>query len=245
MMADIAARLRKALWLTAFASVTAFPYIFYQTMGPWAEPIARDWGVKGESGTIFSFQFSLLIAVGFLCCVIGFFLSERYNLPGLGDIRETNRAVYRWGGWAAIGGLIVGWVLHDRTFYRVVSSGLGIELYPRSVLWSAALVLYTSIMKEIIFRFGMLTLMAGLFRGRFNYLAVILTTVFAAAFSLREFQFVDYPKLDIYIFLAVAWSLVSNAVSGVVFIKKGLWPTIAIRACMDSRYIVFPLLGMV
>ena len=245
MIADIAGRLHKGLWLTAVAAITSFPYLFYQTLGPWSGPIARDWGIKGEAGTVFAFQFSLLAAIALLCAIIGVFLSERYNLPGFGDPRESYRAVLRYGGLAAIGGLIVGWTLHDRFFYQIVPENVGIELYPRSVLWSVSLVMYTSIMKEMIFRFGMLTLMAGLFRGKYHYLAVVLTSIFASAFSLREFQFVDYPKLDINVWLCVAWSLISNFVSGLVFIKKGLWPTMAIRACIDSRYIIFPILGMV
>ncbi|GEM_PF-2318650 len=242
---DVAGRLRNGLLLGIVTALAAFPYLFHQSMGAWSAPIARDWGVGGEAGTIFAFEFSLLLGVIFMCSIIGVFLSERYNLPGFGKARDAYQIAYRYGAPALLFGLVVGWLLHDRTFYQVVPAETGIDLYPRNVLWSVALLLNVSVMKEMVFRFGVLTLAAGLFRGRRPILAVVLTAVFAASFSVRELLFVDYARLDAQVWYCVIWSFISNIILGMVFVRKGLLSSMSLRACVDMRFVLYPILGMV
>ena len=227
------------------ASAASFPYLFYQSMGPWSASIARDWGVTGEAGTIFVFQFTLLAAVVFICSITGVFLAERYNLPGFGKPRDVYNIVYRYGAPTLLFGMIAGWLLHDHTFFKVVPLDTGIYLYPRKILWSATLLLHNSGANELVFRFGVLTLAAGLFRGKHHYLAVFLTSFFITVLSIRELHFVDYARMDARVWCCVIWSLLSNVMLGVVYVRKGLWAAMSLRACLDARFLLYPVLGMV
>jgi len=243
---DILIKLRRSLLLAIAASVVSFPYIFLQTMGPWSEAIARDWGAGGEAGTVFMFQFSLLAAVTFLCAVIGVFLAGKYGLPGFGSPKNAAAIFGRWGGWAIVGGLLLGYSLHDRIFYRVIPEKTGFNLYPREWISLMSLVLHNSVLKETVFRFGFVTLLAGLFRGKGGHVtAVLLVAVFASCMALRQFYFAGHLEFDAPVVASVTWSFLLNVLTGMVYVKKGLWPAMTVRACVDLRFLIYPALGLV
>ncbi len=242
---DILIKLRTGLLLTIAASAVSFPYIFLQTMGPWSEAIARDWGVEGEAGTVFMFQFSLLVAITFLCAVIGVFLASKYGLPGFGSLKDAFKVFRRWGAWAIVGGLVVGYFLHDRTFYRVIPQETGFYLYPDGWISLVSMVLHTSVLRELVFRFGFVTLLAGLFEGRKGQVAaVLLVAAFASYLAVRQFSFVGYFGFDGLVAASLAWSFLLNALTGMVYVKKGLWSAITVRGCIDFRFLIYPALGL-
>lgn len=227
------------------AVLAAFPYTYIQSHGSWAVPIARDWGESVPPGLVFAFQFSLLTTIALISAFTGSLLHDRYKLPGLGEPREAYRTFIKWGGWAAVAGIFLGWFLHDRFFYAVVPAKTGIYMYPKDIFTSATLVVQTVFTKEVIFRFGLLTLAVGLFRGKHNTLAVILTALFAPALSLRQLLFVDYAFFDFHTVSTLIWSLSLNLLVGFIYVKKGLFSTMTVRMCVDLRYLIYPLLGMI
>lgn len=243
---DILTKLRSSLLLTIAATAVSFPYVFLQTMGPWAKAIARDWGMKGEAGTVFMFHFALLAAATFLCAVIGVFLAGKYNLPGFGSPKDAATLFRRRGAWAIAGGLILGYFLHDRTFYRIIPEQTGINLYPEGWISLVSLVLHTSISRETVFRFGFVTLLAGLFRGKRGQIAaVLLVAAFASYLAVRQFYFVGYYEFDGLVVASVAWTFLLNALTGMVYVRKGLWSAATVRACVDLRFLIYPALGLV
>jgi hypothetical protein len=214
-------------------------------MGSWSSAISRDWGDKIDPGTVFLFQFSLTAGVIFICAMVGAFLAERYKLPGLGAPKDAYRTVYRYGAPALLAALVIGWLLNDRFFYQVAPAYSDVNLFPRGILWCAALVLHNAVMREVVLRFGMLTLVAGLFGGKRPMVAVIVTATFASVLSVRQFIFVDYPIIDHYVWFSTIWSFLLNIAVGTAYVKKGLWAAMSMRACLDARFVLYPLLGMV
>jgi len=245
MISQVASRFRTGLWLGILASAACFPYAFHQSMGSWSDAISRDWGDKIDSGTVFLFQFSLTVAVILICAMIGAFLAERYKLPGLGSPLEAYLTAYRYGAPALLAALLIGWRLNDRFFYQVAPAYSDVSLYPHEILWCVALVFHNAIMREVVLCFGMLTLVAGLFRGKRPMIAVVITAVFTAVLSIRQLVFVGYPMLDHFVWFSIIWSFLLNMVVGTVYIKKGLWAAMSMRACLDARFVIYPLLGMI
>lgn len=246
LLTDIATRFRKGLFIGVIASAAAFPYLYFQTLGPWAKPISRDWSPNISPAVILYYQFSLLVAAVLISAVIGTFLSEKYSLPDIGaDRDETLLFLKRWSGWAIIGGLIFGWLMHDRTFYIVVPTLGGLDMYPRNIPMSAMLILHNAVMKEVVLRYGMVTLAVGLFGKNRSDFAVVITSLIAPLFAFRQLMFVEYPALDVLSFLSMIWTLALNLALGLIYVRKGLAATMSMRACIDFRFIVYQILGAV
>lgn len=224
------------------SSAATFLYLGHLVNGPWGPSIQRKTGGAQAAFYLFLAEFAFAAFCVFACSCVGFLLSERYRMPGPGNIRELKSSSQMF----VIIGIIAfpfGYFLHDRIFMMGTSQHGWPAMIPQGVGWSLALMAYGALFKEVVFRFGLITLISGLFRGRHPWWAVAVVTAFAGVLSFQELVFVkhrlgfDITTVSIYI-----WALMFNAVLGAVYVKKGLWATMAARLCVDFRFVLYVLI---
>ena len=243
MRTDVANKIRNTLFLGLASSVVVFIYLDHQVRISWSAALIRKFGNPDAAREAFLAEFLLASMSVFVCAGVGFFLARRYRLPGMGDIRELRRFVP----WLILAGLSaspVAYFLHDRVFLVGAREKGCVEMIPGGIGWSLVFVAYGVLFKEVIFRFGLMTLISGLFRGRRPWLAVGGITVFAAGLSLRELGFAGHmPENNLITLSVFIWALIFNAALGAACVKKGLWGAMALRICVDLRFVLYAVLG--
>lgn len=230
--------------LSFMASAAMFLYSALQYHSAW-KPKIDDYA-GGQNAGVNLFLASVLLATlsAFICAAVGSFLSKRYNLPGEGDLKDLPRLwkLYLPAGLIA---MPLGYFMHDRIFLMGTAVHGWAPIVPDSLPKAGAQMLHGVFFKEVVFRFGMLTLFAGLFRGNRNWWAVGGTAAFTAGMSIKELSFAGHAVgYDLTTLSAFGWALIINAALGAVYIKKGLWPAMALRACIDIRYFIYPFLNI-
>lgn len=218
-----------------FSSAATFLYIGHLVNGPWGPAIRRETGGAHAAFHLFLAEFAFSAFCIFACSGIGFILSERYKMPGMGRIGEIKPLIGRFA-LIAIPFMPAGYFLHDRIFIQGAREHGWPAMIPASIGWSLAYMAHGALFKEVVFRFGLITLVSGLFRGRHPWWSVTVVTAFAGVLSLQELVFVKQRLgLDIITVSVYIWAIMLNAVLGVVYVRKGLWATMALRILIDIR----------
>lgn len=203
----------------------------------------RDFGSHESAYSFFLGEFALATFAVLLCAGVGFFLSERYRLPGLGNLAELKKLLPYFFAFS-IPLAFIAYGLHDRIFIEGARMGLA-SILPEDVVWSFVFLIYSVFFKETVLRFGLVTLASGFFRGRHPLRAVGVIAVFSAGLGLRELGFAGMtPSYDFTTMGAFAWALLFNFCLGVVFVKRGLWASMSLRAFVESRTIFYAVTGI-
>lgn len=238
-------RLKRAFLLWFASSAAAFLYIGHQVTEPWREKITEHAGGAHAGFQFFLAEFAFSSFALLVCSIVGFTLSERYKLPGTGDVKGLR------GLWSIIlpaaflGGLL-GLFLHDRTFAEGAQLHGWPQMLPEGIRWSLAFIVYDALTKEVLMRFGILTLFAGFFRGKHPWWAVMGTAIFAAGLSMKELSFPGHsPDYDWVTVSVFAWALIFNLALGAIYIKKGLWASMCLRALVDMRFLIIAITKLI
>lgn len=243
MRPETSQRLTKTLLLGLTSCAATFLYLGHITAGPWGATIRLKTGSPHAAFHLFLAHFAFAAFCIFVCSGIGFWLSGRYRVPGAGEIRDIKPLLP----YFVLAGFMAfppGYFLHDRIFILGNREHGWPAMIPNGVGWSLSYIAYGALLKEVVFRFGLITLLSGLFRGRHPSWAVGVVAVFAAGLSMRELAFAGHsPEYDLVTFSVFLWALIFNAALGAAYVKKGLWATIALRVCIDLRFVVYAIIA--
>lgn len=239
MKSDFLIKLRNTLLLGASSTLLSFIYLDHQVKHSWRTLLERDFATPQSANSLFLGEFGLAALAVFICAGVGFFLSARYRLPGMGGILELKK-VYPYLFFLSIPLMFIAYGLHDRVFIEGAKNGKIPLMLPESAKWALIFLLYSVFFKETVLRFGLVTLANGFFRGNHPLRAVGVVAVFSAGLGLRELGFAGmtptYNLTTIGVFL---WALLYNFCLGVAFVRKGLLASMLLRAFVESRTIIF------
>lgn len=236
-------KFRNTLLLSTFSILSAFIYLEHQVNYAWGTHLAKDFGGLESAYSLFLGEFALAAIAVFLCAGVGFFLSERYRLPGMGRFSELKKLLPYFFV-VSLPLAFIAYFLHDRIFIEGARRGLPAML-PEDILWSVVFLIYSVLLKETVLRFGLVTLGSGFFRGRHPLRAVGVAAVFSAGLGLRELGFAGMtPAYDLTTIGAFTWALLFNLCLGFVFVRKGLWASMSLRVFVESRTIVYAIIGI-
>jgi hypothetical protein len=177
-------RVRDALLLGLLTFVFVCAHFVYLTRVGFAERIARD--IPPERLTRFlTGQLAVALGVCLVCAAIGLFLSRRYGLPGVGGAADVKRSL-RWTLPGAALGAAVVVMLFDVPFRRIAPG-----FYPREWTWALAAAFSAAFTAEVVGRFGMMTIFAGIVRHVPTANAA--QALFVTLVSLRNLVLADTP----------------------------------------------------
>jgi len=226
--------------LTLATFVISYPYLYHwlvhkpDQLSPYNERVTA---MTSQQIAMFDFaEIAMFMIAVFLSSFIGFGFSEKYKLKGLGSLAILKKDI--------IYILVIAVPLNIAIFFafdRMLMQKIP-TLYPNVPVWGLAKAFLTSSTFEIVSKFGLVTIVMGVFKNR--HVAVILPAVFFA-FIVRN-TFADYGVEYGFNYLAVAGTLstlIYGIVSGYVYIKRGLLTAMALRFVLDLKYLIYPLLA--
>lgn len=177
-------------------------------------------------------QLIMYIVLIFLCSMIGFGYSQKYSLGGFGKLHHLKRDMIYILLICLPAGLLI-YFAYDRFLIEAIPS-----IYPKNSQWGFAKALMTSSTYEIVSKFGLVTVVMGIFKNR--HIAVLLPALFFTALIGGTFS--DY-RVDFGInylsIAAVITSLFYNIVSGYVYAYRGLLTVFALRFVLDMKYMIY------
>jgi hypothetical protein len=225
-------RLRQAAVVTGLGMLAGAPYLYYLSA------IAQRAGVGARLRTVsvqdlLTSDFSLLVLLLAMTSLVGCFLSRRYQLPGLGTLRDLRRAAAP----VLVGGLALGaatYLLFGRRFATLVPG-----YYPTSVVWALVLPFKAALVEEPVARFGMMTILAGLVRR--PWAANLAQAVFFTALNLKTLAFFGVaPGALAYAGLALTFA--AHLGFGAMYARYGLVAAAATHFVVDLKFVVHALL---
>lgn len=219
--------LQQSLALSLAASLAAVPYFLFLTS---AFPDGGYPSAFMDPRRLILHQTLILFFICSICCVTGLSLARRYNLPGLGALRDIRTVLPA----LLVGGasfIVVSYLVHDR-FLLVVSPAS----YPDSLLLAALLPFKKALTEEVILRLGFLTFCMGLFKNKIA--AVTSSSLIAVLFSLPYVDFIGLRVTADYIIVSgMLLTFVTNLVLGWLFVTRGLTSSMTFGFIVGLKYI--------
>lgn len=220
--------------LTCLSVVSAYPFLLYL----WKRGSVESIGVALPAREYYSLlqgEFLLILGASLFSALAGRFFSLRYGLAGLGSWSALKKDLPRITGLALILIPVFLYALDPVIFnhHRL--------LYPRELWAAAAVTLKSSVFEEVVLRYGVITILAGLIRR--PVLAVILGTLFATMLGVRSGVVVGIqPGISFQFFLMLVVSFGLNLFYGFLYSRRGLYTSMAAHLLIDLKY---PLAAMV
>lgn len=232
--------LKDSAFLTLSVFLVSYPYLYHwlvhrpDHLSPYNAKVAL---LSGKGLTIFVFtQIFIFLLLVFLCSFVGFGFSEKYGLKGLGALKEVKNDI-KYYIFAAPALSILLYFLFDRLLMEKIPT-----LYPNQPLWGLAKALMTSSAYETVSKFGLVTVVMGVFRNK--HAAVMIPAVFFA--FLVKGTFGDYGVEFDFNYLSVfgiVSSLIYGIASGYIYIYRGLLSVFVLRFILDLKYLIYPLIS--
>lgn len=227
--------LQDTIILTGLGLISCYPYFLYL----WLQTPAQTIGVHLEGRDFNSFlQGEVLVVLGacFFSALVGRFFSQRYGLAGLGSFARMFQDIQKFLLFALILVPFFIFVL-DPVIFKKVS-----VLNPKNIWAAAGITLKSSIFEEIVLRYGIITILAGLFRRA--YLAVFIGAVLATILGIRS-GFMTGMSLEpsISLVLMVTASLLLNLFYGYLYASRGLISAMTAHLLIDLKYPLGAIVG--
>lgn len=221
--------------LTGLSIISCYPYFLYL----WLQSPSETIGLHLEDRDFNSFlQGEVLVVLGasFFSALVGRFFSRRYGLAGLGSLAEMFREIQKFALLAIVLIPIFLFVL-DPIIFKQIS-----VLNPKNFWAAAGVTLKSSIFEEVVLRYGLITILAGLFRR--IYLAVFVGAVLATLLGIRS-GFMTGMSLEtsFSLYLMVAVSLLLNLFYGYLFASRGLVSSMAAHLLIALKYPLAAIIG--
>jgi len=227
--------LKDTIILTGLGLISCYPYFVYL----WLQTPVQTIGIHLEGRDFNSFlQGEVLVVLGacFFSSLVGRFFSARYGLAGLGSFAEMFKDLKKFVLLAMILIPIFLLVL-DPIIFKKMSI-----LNPKNLWTAAGVALKSSIFEEIVLRYGVITILAGLLRR--TYLAVFVGAVIATLLGVRS-GFMTGMSLDpsLSLILMVIVSLLLNLLYGYLYASRGLISAMSAHLLIDLKYPLAALIG--
>jgi len=216
----------KSSALAVLSTFFSLPYFHYMIF------VVADQRRFTEGFDLWGFLYGELFILFLICllaAMVGFSLSNRFGLPGLGNPGELFRSIPRLLV-LAFGMIILSYFLFDRYFVEI--SPLS---YPRKSIYLLSLPFKGVFTDEVILRLCLITLSVGLFKHRGA--AVGFVSALASLLTIKYFYFLGIkPGLN-YIFLVQLFlSFLSNLFLGYLFVTRGLLYSMTLKFLFGMKY---------
>ncbi len=227
--------LKDTIILTGLGLISCYPYFIYL----WLQTPTQTIGIHLEGRDFNSFlQGEVLVVLGacFFSSLVGRFFSARYGLAGLGSFTGMFKDLKKFVLLAMIMIPIFLLVL-DPIIFKKMSI-----LNPKNLWAAAGVALKSSIFEEIVLRYGVITILAGLLRR--TYLAVFVGAVLATLLGVRSgFMTGMSPEPSLSLILMVTVSLLLNLLYGYLYASHGLISAMSAHLLIDLKYPLGALIG--
>jgi hypothetical protein len=164
-----------------------------------------------------------------LCSLVGCFLSQRYQLAGLGTWQQLREAAPV----VIVGGFALGAASYLVFGRRLAEVAPG--LYPDAIGRALLMALKGALVEETVARFGMMTILAGMVRR--PWLANILQAAFFTAISVKALAFFGV-EVDGFVKASMAAGFALHLVLGAVYARWGLIPAALMHLVADLKFAV-------
>lgn len=227
--------LKDTVILTGLGLISCYPYFIYL----WLQPPVQIIGIHLKDRDFNSFmQGEVLLVLGacFFSSLVGRFFSARYGLAGLGSFAGMFKDIQKFALLAIVLIPIFLFVL-DPIIFKKISI-----LNPRSLWAAAGVALKSSIFEEIVLRYGVITILAGLLRR--TYPAVFIGAVLATLLGVRSgFMTGMSPEPSLSLVVMVTVSLLLNLFYGYLYASRGLISAMTAHLLIALKYPLGALIG--
>ncbi|MBK6685045.1 MAG: CPBP family intramembrane metalloprotease [Deltaproteobacteria bacterium] len=222
--------LRRAGLLAGLAMIAVVPYA-YRSAYTFADAVRRTARLSPEE--VLRADLISLATLIVLAALVGSAFSERYRLGGLGR-------------WPTLGTMrlhlvlapVVG-VVSYLAFGRVLATRLP-GTFPEDLGWALAYAVKGAIFDEVVARYGLMTIFAGLTRPA---VANLLQATFFTATIWKGLGFFGVDaSYDAYFLLSVVSSFGLHLYLGSVYARHGLLPAMVLHFLYDLRFLLHALL---
>lgn len=214
--------------------ISCYPFLAYL----WRQSPADALGIQLSARDFSSYlqgAFLLILGVSFFSALAGRFFSRRYGLGGVGSWDLLRKDLPGLAGLALV--LIPVFLF---ALDPIIFQGREL-LYPGELGAAAGITLKSSVFEEVVLRYGVVTILAGLTRSVWP--AVILGAAFATVLGLRS-GFIVGMDLEVStpFLLMILVSLALNLFYGVLYARRGLVSSMTAHFLIDLKYPVAALL---
>lgn len=228
-MADPHQILRRAGLLAGLAMVAVVPFA-YRSAHTFADAVVRNTRLSPEEAL--RVDLIRLATLIILSALVGSAFSERYRLGGLG----------RWPGLLALrlhlAAVPVFGVLSYLAFGRVLAARLP-GTFPDEPIWALAYALKGAAFDEVVARYGLMTIFAGLARPA---IANLLQALFFTATIWKGLGFFGVDaSYDAYFLLSVGSAFGLHLYLGAIYARHGLIPAMGLHFLYDLRFLLHAL----
>ena len=215
--------LEKSLALAICSTLFTLPYFHYLIF------IVASAGPN--SWSLLFTELLMLFILSLLSAIVGFSFSEKFGLPGFGDLGSFSRSIPFL---LAVGAAmtLLSYFLFDRYFFEV--SPLS---YPKDVLYLVSLPFKCAFTDEIILRLCLVTLSVGLLKRRGA--GVVLASAVASLFTIKYFLFMGITCGLNYLFIIqFLLSFTAHLLLGFLFVTRGLLYAMALKFLFGMKYVI-------
>ncbi len=225
---DMRGVLSKSLVLAVASTLFTLPYFHYLISEiSYRQRLPQS----ADSFVILLTQLLLLFILTFLSAMVGFSLSNRYNLHGLGDPRALVSSLPL----VVAGGAVItvlSYFIFDRSFFEISPAS-----YPSNPLFLLSYPFKRAFTDEIILRFCLVTIAVGLFKSK--SVGVIFVSAFATIATVKYFHFIGLPVGLNAIFLTQLFiGFFVNLLLGYLFVARGLLYSMSLGFIFGMKYLI-------
>ena len=178
-----------------------------------------------------------------ICALVGLLYKDKLGLPGIGQKKDFKKWVPLCFGFGILFAPAL-YVFSDAAIFPHLPG-----LYPKNFLWALSYAAGNALNEEIVGRLGLLTIAVYFINlrnqdGRTDTAVLIISIIlaFSSLLFLNRLELIgDLTPYQIIKILLVKF--VINMVYGEVYIKKGLVPTLFLHLGVNSRIVLYSIIG--
>lgn len=227
------AALSRAAVLAGAAFLGAAAYVYYLTVVAFPDRVRERFGAVSRE-QLLRMDLTMIALLVVVAALVGSFFSKRYRLAGIGSLDQLQRALPVIG----IAGPAMGAVSY-LVFGRAIAE-LVPGYYPTEVVWAVAVIAKGVLFDEVVARYGMMTIFAGV--APRPWIANVLQAIFFTAMVFKSLGFyglnVDW---NAYFVLSLCASFFSHLVFGWLYSKRGLSAAMGLHLVVDLRFLIHAL----
>lgn len=225
----------RGLVIGVVAAICSAPFLYY--MAYVAVKIKRDLS-DALLMNLFLSQLALVLVLCVICATCGTAWSRKYGLPGWFDRERFSRF------WWVLAIIVVGGTVasYFKLNYTVKSIPEFSNFLPKSMWIGLAIQASGAVTEEIVFRYGIMTLIQRLIKKM--HWSIFLAAFFYAAIGIKTFNFLEVgPNVGIAGLVFFASRFINAYISGYIYGYFGLAPAMICRALIGSSYFVWVMIG--
>lgn len=222
-------RLRKAGLIAGAAFLSAAPYTYYVSVIAFPDRVKRAARAISEQ-ELLEVDLSRMALIVVIASIVGTFFSERYGLGGLGDAKRVRRA------WPfMVAALAVGTASYFIFGARLAAAVPG--YYPETIGWAIALMIKNAVFDEIVARYGMMTIVAGV--AKKQWMAILLQAIFFTAVGYRSMGFYGVDAaLNVFVVGGLIASVGVHCALGHVYARHGLFAACSVHLALEVERLI-------